>query len=295
MDGDKRHTSDFQSLRTLLESRDGRALPLPQKLSRLYGTFRLSAPRKGLHVYSNFVSTLDGIVSLQVRGHSGGGDISGFSAQDRLVMGLLRAAADAVIVGSGTLAADPEHVWTAQAICPEYADEYRRFESALGKRSPPLNVIVSAFGSVDLRLPVFASGKVPVMIITTTPGATQLRKRKVPDSVQIRTIRRRGSEIPAVDILAEVSRVITGKRILVEGGPRLLATFYQERLLNEQFLSLAPQLAGRESGDARMGLVMGRTFAPRHPLWGQLSDARLGRRLLFLRYSFRNQRRREPV
>jgi riboflavin biosynthesis pyrimidine reductase len=291
MDGGKRQTSDFQSLLTLLESTDGQPLPLPQKLSRLYGTFRLPAPRKGVHVYSNFVSTLDGVVSLQVRGHSGGGDISGFSAQDRMVMGLLRAAADAVIVGSGTLAADPEHVWTAQAICPEYADDYRRFESALGKRSPSLNVIVSAFGSVDLRLPVFASGKVPVMIITTTPGAKQLSKRKVPDSVQIRAVRRRGGEIPAVDILAEVRRVITGKRILVEGGPRLLATFYKERLLNEQFLSLAPQLAGREIGDARMGLVMGRTFAPRDPLWGKLTDARLGRRLLFLRYSFRNKRR----
>jgi riboflavin biosynthesis pyrimidine reductase len=291
MDGGKRQNSDFHSLRTLLESTQGRALPLPQKLSRLYGTFRMPAPRKGLQVYSNFVSTLDGIVSLQVRGHSGGGDISGFSAEDRMVMGLLRAAADAVIVGSGTLAADPEHVWTAQAICPEYASDYRRFESALGKRSPSLNVIVSAFGSVDLRLPVFASGKVPVLIITTAPGAKQLRTRKVPDSVQIRTIRRRGGEIPALDILAEVSRVITGKRILVEGGPRLLATFYKERLLNEQFLSLAPQLAGRETGDARMGLVMGRTFAPRDPLWGQLTDARLGRRLLFLRYSFRNQPR----
>jgi riboflavin biosynthesis pyrimidine reductase len=291
MNGGKRQSSGFRSLRTLLESTNGRALPLPQKLSRLYGTFRLPVPRAGAHVYSNFVSTLDGIVSLQVKGHSGGGDISGFSAEDRMVMGLLRAAADAVIVGSGTLAADPKHVWTAQAICPELANDYRRLESALGKRAPALNVIVSAFGTVDLRLPVFASGTVPVMVITTVPGEKQLRKRKVPDSVQIRAIRRRAGEIPAVEILAEVNRAMAGKRILVEGGPRLLATFYKERLIDEQFLSLASQLAGREMGDARMGLVMGKTFAPRDPLWGRLTDARLGRRLLFLRYSFRNELR----
>jgi hypothetical protein len=66
----------------------------------------------------------------------------------------------------------------------------------------------------------------------------------------------------------------------------LLGTFYKARLIDEQFLSLAPQLSGREPGDSRMSLVMGKTFAPRDPLWGQLIDVRQGSRLLFLRYSF---------
>ncbi len=56
---------------------------------------------------SNFVTTLDGVVSLQVKGHDGGGDISGFNADDRMVMGLLRAVADAVVLGAGSLDADP--------------------------------------------------------------------------------------------------------------------------------------------------------------------------------------------
>jgi len=46
------------------------------------------------HVFSNFVTTLDGVVSLNTKGHASGGDISGFSAQDRMVMGLMRAIAD---------------------------------------------------------------------------------------------------------------------------------------------------------------------------------------------------------
>jgi riboflavin biosynthesis pyrimidine reductase len=254
---------------------------------RLYGTFRLPAPREGFpYVFSNFVSTLDGVVSLQVKGHSGGGDISGFSAQDRMVMGLLRAAADTVIVGSGTLAADPGHVWIPAAICPELKNDYDRLEAAMGKRSAALNVIVSAMGSVDLRLPVFASGKTPVIIITTARGAKQLLKRRVPDSVQIRAIRRQAANISAAHILDEVHRTVPAKRILVEGGPRLLGQFYEEHLLGEQFLSLAPQLSGRQIGDARLSLVMGKTFAPRRPLWGRLIDARLGSRLLFLRYRF---------
>jgi riboflavin biosynthesis pyrimidine reductase len=285
MPNKKRRSPRFAALQMLIETTRGRTLPLPPKLLRLYGAFRLPVARSGFHVFSNFVSTLDGVVSLQVKGHSGGGDISGFSDQDRMVMGLLRAAADAVIVGSGTLAADPQHVWTPQAICPELGDDYRRLADAMAKPRV-LNVIVSAGGTVDLRLPVFASGNVAAMVITTVRGAKQLRKLRVPGSVQIHVVRRRSGEIPAADILRAVGGAVTGRRVLVEGGPRLLATFYKERLIDEQFLSLAPQLSGREIGDARMGLVMGKTFAPRDPRWGRLTDARQGSRLLFLRYSF---------
>ncbi len=78
----------------------------------------------------------------------------------------------------------------------------------------------------------------------------------------------------------------SGKLILVEGGPRLLGDFYAERLLDEQFLTLAPQIAGREAGDGRLSLVMGKTFAPRDARWGTLVDVRRGNSHLFLRYSF---------
>jgi riboflavin biosynthesis pyrimidine reductase len=154
------------------------------------------------------------------------------------------------------------------------------------KPSAALNVIVSASGSLNLRLPVFSSGKVPAMIITTARGAKQLMKHKVPNSLHIHATRRRAGEVPAREILEIVGRTIAGKRVLVEGGPRLLGTFYKERLLHEQFLSLAPQLSGRVIGDGRLSLVMGETFAPKDPLWGKLIDVRAGQGLLFLRYSF---------
>jgi riboflavin biosynthesis pyrimidine reductase len=273
-------------LETLFETKRGKVLPLSSKLARLYGSFRMPLPRSRPHVYSNFVTTLDGVVSLNAKGHASGADISGFSAQDRMVMGLLRAIADVVIIGSGTLAADRKHVWTAGAIFPELANEYLRLRNALGKRRAPLNVIVSGSGRIDLRLPVFASGKVAALIVTTTAGARRLRKQAVPDSVSIRAIHRGASAIPASAVLDEACRVTGGKLILVEGGPRLLGDFYAERLVNEQFLTLAPQIAGRDTGDRRLSLVMGKTFAPRDPLWGTLIDARRGSRHLFLRYSF---------
>lgn len=283
-------TATPSALKTLFETKRGKLLPLPPKLARLYGCMRMPLPRSHPHVFSNFVTTLDGVVSLNAKGHASGGDISGFSAQDRMVMGLLRAIADVVIIGSGTLGADRRHVWTAEAIFPELADEYRRLRMALGKCRPPLNVIVSGSGGIDLRLPVFASGKVPALIVTTAAGAKRLGKQSVPASVEIRAIRRSVSAIPASAILDEVSRVSPGKRILVEGGPRLLGDFFAERLVDEQFLTLAPQIAGRDADDRRLSLVMGKTFAPGDALWGTLIDVRRGSSHLFLRYSFPESR-----
>jgi riboflavin biosynthesis pyrimidine reductase len=246
----------------------------------------MPAPAARPWVYSNFVSTLDGVVSLHSKSHLGGADISGSSAEDRMVMGLLRAIADIVIVGAGTLGADPEHVWTADAIFPTLEDDYRHLSAALGQRTPPLNVVVTGGGAIDLRLPVFSSGRVPALVLTSTAGARRLRRQRKSESVEIRALRSRGGIFSANAILEAVCRVRAGKRILVEGGPRLLADFYAERLLDEQFLTLAPQIAGRETGDGRPGLVMGKHFAPRQPLWGRLIDARRADDQLFLRYAF---------
>ncbi|MEK6245911.1 MAG: dihydrofolate reductase family protein [Pseudomonadota bacterium] len=272
-------------LKTLYETTRGKALPLPPRLARLYGPLRMPLTRARPYVISNFVATLDGVVSLNEKGHASGGDISGFSAQDRMVMGLLRAIADVVIVGAGTLGVDRHHVWTAERIFPGLADEYRRLRTTLGKRGPPLMVVVSGSGRLDLSLPVFASGEMPALIVTTTAGAKRLRKRGVPDSVEIRAVRSAGA-IRARSIIDQVRRVTAGKLILVEGGPRLLGDFFADHVLDEQFLTLAPQIAGRKVGDRRLSLVMGRTFAPQSPLWGSLIDLRRGKSHLFLRYSF---------
>ena len=270
---------------TLLELKGGRPLPLPARLARLYGSLRMPRAGERPHIISNFVTTLDGVVSLNVKGHESGSDISGFSVQDRMVMGLLRAIADVVIIGAGTLGADQHHIWTAEDVFPDLADEYRQLRTALGKHGPPLNVIVSGSGKVDLDLPIFASGKVPVLIVTTTAGAKRLRKHKASDAVEIRAVRSVGV-MRASSIINQVRHVNAGKLILVEGGPQLLGDFYAEGALDEQFLTLAPQIAGRQIDDRQYSLVMGQMFAPRSPVWGTLVDLRRGGSHLFLRYSF---------
>jgi riboflavin biosynthesis pyrimidine reductase len=270
-----------------LQTTRGKVMPLSANLARLYGNLRMPSRYVRPLVFSNFVSTLDGVVSLQSRGHAGGGDISGFAAHDRMVMGLLRAVADVVIVGSGTLDADRKHVWTPEAICPEFSPDYWDLRNALRKREPPLNVIVSGSGRINLSSPVFTSRQVRALILTTSGGARKLAGQKVRIPVPIRAIHRSGSAIPAQAILNEIGRVSGPQRVLIEGGPILLGDFYAQGLVDEQFLTLAPQIAGRQLADGRLGLVMGKTFAPRHPLWGTLIDLRRSDSHLFLRYSFR--------
>jgi riboflavin biosynthesis pyrimidine reductase len=275
-------------LDTLFETKHGRALRLTPNLRRLYGNFRISQAHSRQHVFSNFVSTLDGVVSLRVRGHDGGGDISGFSIQDRMVMGLLRAIADVVIVGAGTLEADPQHAWTPGGICPDLTDDYQALRMALRKPAVPLNVVVSGSGRIDLRLPVFTSGRVQTLVVTTTAGAKHLVRQKTPAGLKIHAIPRCRALIPPSSILDAVGRSNPGKRILIEGGPRLLGEFYAQRLVDEQFLTLAPQIAGREDGDGRLSLVMGQVFPPGGTRWATLTDVRRGAGHLFLRYTFRS-------
>ena len=62
--------------------------------------------------------------------------------------------------------------------------------------------------------------------------------------------------------------------------------FFAERRIDEQFLTLAPQVAGRDGLPARPGLVAGKLFAPDHPLWGTLIGVKRGGSHLFLRYAF---------
>ena len=154
-------------LESLFERESDNALPLPPDLAAFYGRLAFPPHPGRAHVVSNFVTTLDGVVALNEPGHAGGGDISGWSRHDQVVMGLLRAMADAVIVGAGTLRSVPQHRWTAQYIYPPLAGMYQQLRTNLGKQASPLNVIVTAHGEVSLDLPVFQSGEVPVLLVTT--------------------------------------------------------------------------------------------------------------------------------
>lgn len=276
-------------LATLYDEALGNALPLPDVLANLYGRLFIS-PRAGrASVIANFVTTLDGVVSLNIPGKSGGGEISGNSRHDRMVMGILRAIADVVIVGANTARAVPRHIWTAEYIYPPLADAYRQLRADLGKTDPPLNVIVTMGGDLNLTLPVFQSGKVAVLIVTGEQGTQRLGEQTLPSHVQMRNIAGK-ARISAHAILDAVQQVRQSEIVLVEGGARLLGDFFAEYCLDELFLTLAPQIAGRDATVERPGLVMGKLFAPDHPLWGSLASVKRGEDHLFLRYRFEREK-----
>jgi riboflavin biosynthesis pyrimidine reductase len=272
-------------LESLFEMERGVDLPLPPELAQLYGHLAFPQHTKRAYVIGNFVTTLDGVAALSEQDHTGGGDISGFNQHDKMVMGLLRAVADAVIVGAGTLRSVPKHLWTAQHIHPPLADVYQQLRINMGKPMPPLNVIVTAQGAVDLDLPVFHSGEVPALIVTNTQGEERIRAQNLQRSVQISAIQSDGP-LSAQGILQEVHHIRRCEVILVEGGPQLMGDFFAEQALDELFLTLAPQIAGRDSKVERPGLVMGKLFAPENPLWGDLVGVKRGDNHLFLRYAF---------
>lgn len=268
-----------------LEPADGRAVPLPPALAKVYGPLRLPSRRGRPLVLSNFASTLDGIVALDLKGHAGGADISGFNPHDRWLMGLLRSVADYVMVGAGTLRSVPRHLWTGDHIFPPARKDYRALRKALGKPPQPVNVVVTASGAVDLSLPVFASGKIRAIVLTTSAGARHLRSEGVPPTVQIIPAGA-GRRLRAGSLLEALPRPPTDPILLLEGGPHLLGDFLTEGLVDELFLTLAPQIAGRDPTTARLGLVEGRAFAPGHPLWGELRGLSRAGGHLFLRFRF---------
>jgi riboflavin biosynthesis pyrimidine reductase len=284
----------LESLYGMDPGENSRDMPLPPELATLYGHLQFPAYAGQPLIIGNFVTTLDGVVALTETVHVGGGDISGFNQHDRMVMGLLRAVADVVVVGAGTLRSVPRHRWTAQYIYPTLAKAYQELRTALGKAEPPLNVVVTARGDLKLDLPVFQSGEVPALIVTSKQGEEHIHQQQLPPTVQVSSVQsRRAGGLDAQAILEAVSRVRQSDIILVEGGPQLMGDFFAEQCMNELFLTLSPQIAGRDESAKRPGFVAGKLFAPEHPLWGTLIGVKRGGSHLFLRYTFETRKQHE--
>ena len=280
--------SALAPLQDLFDATTGEDVALPCALAELYGRLRLPRHTARPHVIGNFVTSLDGVVSLGIPGKAGGGEISGFNPHDRMVMGVLRAAADVVVMGAGTLrASSPDHVWTAEYIYPPMADAYGELRAALGKPEPPLNVVVTGSGDIDLDRCLFRSAAVPSLIVTTGAGARRLHvgDHELPPSARVE-VAAESAPLSARAVLDVIGRTRKSALVLIEAGPRLMSDFFAERLLDELFLTLAPQVAGRDGAMERPGLVNGKVFAPEHPVWGTLVGLKRGGDHLLLRYAF---------
>jgi len=279
-----------ERIRTLFDAESelpGRALPEALR-SQYDGDLRFPvAPKESPYVIANFVSTLDGVVSFNIPGSSGGGPVSGANDGDAFIMGLLRASADAVLVASGTVnAVSPEHVWLPEYIYPAQKAAYHGYRSVRKKAERPLIAIVSGTGMLELDRAVFHTRDLSVVVITTTGGRSHLLRNGIDSlpSTTMRTLPSTEARIAPHAILQLLSEDFGAGLVLTEGGPTLFGEFMTGGLVDELFLTIAPQIAGRNRQHPRPALVEGAEFTPATAPWLTLVSAKRGGDHLYLRY-----------
>jgi riboflavin biosynthesis pyrimidine reductase len=256
----------------LFEAEDLPDYPLPTDLNHLYG--RLGFPDRV--VYSNFVSSLDGVVTLGPK-PSAGSIISGKDPADRFLMGLLRACADAVLLGAGTMRATPGHLWTPAHVYPALATEFTALRSALGRSAEPRLVLLTASGELDYDHPALKRGAI---VMTTDLGAKKCGDR-LPASCEL-VVLGKGKSLEIGKAIAELQG--RGLDVLCcEGGPHVMGQLLADGLLDQAFLTLSPVLAGRDK-EERLGMVAGIELLPAKGAWSKLLSVRQQRDYLFLRY-----------
>jgi riboflavin biosynthesis pyrimidine reductase len=246
---------------------DGRSLAEPWQA--LYGSdWRLLTPSpERPYTYVNFVTSHDGRISFDEPGHLGGGAISRLSRHDQWVMGLLRARADAILVGDATLRLEARHIWTAEAIFPDDAPAWSALRRQEDRAAAPLHVFLSLAGDIPRDAAVFARSDIPVLIATTDAGgrAAHARLRNLPQ-VEIRALGTSAVDLSA--LLRELRTTYGVRSLLCEGGAHVYGAMLAAGQVDDEFLTLSPIMVGnrpRGSGPPRPSLVEGVAFSPEHP------------------------------
>ncbi len=263
---------------------------LPTTLATLYGggfALPTSDRQEQPYVIANFVETIDGVVSYNAPKQKGGGVVSGNNKQDKVVMGLLRAYADAVIIGTSSLREDANILHIPATIAPNYADDYAELRTRLGKQEKhPITVIMTASGDINVEDKTFHVPDLRVVIATTRKGQDALAQKTLPHNVSVHVIETQNASANGVspeDVLTLLARAYGVRVALYEGGPNLLSSFLKAHMVDELFVTVAPHLAGHSQDTQRFSLVEGYAFPP-DQMWSTLLSVKLTGSHLLLRY-----------
>ena len=260
------------SLDVLWEQDGLPAVALPESLRAFYGG-DLGLAREC--VYANFVETLDGVVAIPDVEQSNALVADG-SDDDKHLMGLLRAFADAVLIGSGTLRASPKGRWRPDGVYPADRDAFAELRTQLGKAERAMVAVVTTGVSLEVTHPVLDEA----VVLTTDAGAALLGD-SVPNLVVV-------NEGGWVDLRAVVAwlREQGCAQILAEAGPTTFGELVAAELVDDLFLTVSPVLAGRSAAGRRFGLIEETALLPGRRVAPDLRSVRRGNEHLFLRYSF---------
>ena len=211
--------------------------------AEVYGELCLAGPvgdRSGVSL--GMVSSVDGGATVAGRTADLGGEA------DRAAFGALRAAADAILVGAGTVRAENYGPATGTA-----ERQRRRIEKGLA--ATPRLVIVSNRLSLDPNARVFRDPDHPPLLVTSRRAVSSR-----PEVAACGEVLLCGDE--RVDLEAALAALADRgwARVLCEGGPALNASLFALDLVDELYLTLAPTLVG---GDAPRIIAPSANQAPR--------------------------------
>jgi riboflavin-specific deaminase-like protein len=225
------------------------------------------APDDRPYVVCNMVCTADGKATIEGRSGPIGGD-----ADERLFHAL-RGQVDAVLVGTGTLRVERYGRLVREAAAREA--RVRR-----GLAADPIACVVTRSGRVPTDIPLFQDPASTVVVysaepvdLADTPATVHLTQLHADDF----------GMAPALRGLRADHRV---RSVLCEGGPTVLGALLRERVVDELFLTVAPQVVG---GEVALTIVAGAPLSEPVGLglvWALESDGEL-----LLRYSVEADRR----
>ncbi len=234
---------------------------LPVELRSIYnGDWRLPAtPSYRPAVWTNFVVSHDGRIAFNQPGWNGGNAISRRNQHDHWLMELVRARADAILVGNSTLRIARRHHWMPGEVFA--SPSFAALRAAEGRSAIPALVILSASG----ELPPAAVLDMPrsLFLITTAQGAERARAR-YPQLICLVGDHGQIDLSSALRILRQHYGIQT---LLSEGGGRTYGALLADQLIDEVFLTISPIIVGNPTPPQapRPGLVEGIAFAPHHP------------------------------
>ena len=265
----------LEPLDVLFEADGLPAFALPAELSRLYGgDLGLDEPC----VYANFVETVDGVVAIPPIPRSNA-VVAADREADGFVMGLLRALADCVLVGAGTLAASPEGTWRPEKVYPPATGAFAELRARRGATLAPAVAVVTGRGSIDPAHPVLEPGAV---VLTSTTGAERLAGALPPAATLV---------VLGDDRMLDGRAIVDAlharghRLILSEAGPHTFGSLLASDAVQELFVTVSPLLAGDAGPGTRYRLVEAADLVPPRRL--RLLSARRGDEHLLLRYDLR--------
>ena len=168
------------------------------------------------------------IASLDGRATLGDRSVGLGNAADRQLLRELRTEADAVLVGTRTLAAE------------RYAtlldDDQRALRRGRGRSPHPVVATVSRRLDLPMETPLFAEAGVPIQVYTEAEGQAPTSGADVATH--------RLAPLTLTGVLEHLAAARGARTVLCEGGPGLLRELVAQDGLDDLLLTVSPLLAG---------------------------------------------------